>query len=184
MIILASASPRRSELLKMLCLDFEVRPSMAEETVPEGLSPEQTVMHLAKLKYDSVAAGCSPEDAVIAADTIVVFNGEIFGKPRNEEDARHMLETLSGQTHTVYTGLCVNGKCAFEKSDVTFRDLSDDEIIRYINSGEPMDKAGSYGIQGLGASIVRHIDGDYFNIVGLPVCLLGSMLKDIGVSII
>ena len=184
MIILASASPRRRELLKMLGLEFEIRPSEAEENVPEGLSPEETVMYLAKLKADSVPGEVKKDDIIISADTIVVLEGEIFGKPSGAGEAEEMLEKLSGKTHAVYTGICVNGIQGYEKSLVTFKKLENREIRAYIQTGEPLDKAGAYGIQGKGALFIERIEGDYFNIVGLPLCRLGKMLKSVGVTVI
>lgn len=178
-IVLASASPRRSEILKNLGLEFEVKVSGTKEIMPEGLSPEVTVMSLAKQKGSGIVG-----DIVISADTIVVLDGHIMGKPQNENDAYKMLKSLSGRTHSVYTGVCINGECDFEKSDVVFDDLSDEEILAYIKTGEPMDKAGAYGAQGKGGCFVKEIRGDFFNVMGLPVHKLYTMLTKMGVNVI
>ena len=177
-IVLSSASPRRAQLLRMLGLEFTVKPSSKEETAIEGVSPEEMVMALARSK------AADEGDVVISADTIVYYDGRVFGKPKNENDAFDMLRTLSGNTHAVYTGICVNGKCDYEKTLVTFRELSDDEIWSYIKSGEPMDKAGAYGAQGKGALLIEKINGDFFNVMGLPISKLSLMLKEVGVRIL
>lgn len=185
MVILASGSPRRRELLSMLGIKFMVSVSDADEDVPDGLTPAETVEYLAYRKYEAVAGKTEGHgDVIVSADTIVVYDGIIYGKPADETEAVKMLRTLSGNTHQVYTGVCVNGECSHVVSSVTFRKLCDDEIIAYVKTGEPMDKAGAYGIQGIGSVIVEHIDGDYFNIMGLPVCRLAQMLKKYGVSVI
>lgn len=182
-VILASGSPRRRELLTMLGLDFEVVPSKAEELAPEGLSPEDTVMFLARTKGEDVAGSVSCGKTVIAADTIVYLEGRIIGKPKDAEEAKEMLRMLSGKTHEVYTGVFVNGQCEYERTSVTFRELTDDEIDGYIATGEPLDKAGAYGAQGLGSVFVSRIEGDFFNVMGLPVCRLSNMLKAQGLRI-
>ena len=184
MILLASSSPRRREILEMLGLNFKVIPSSADETVPKGLSPAQTVEYLARIKAQAVRNSASQEDIIVSADTIVVIDGQIFGKPADRNEAIEMLSRLSGRTHEVYTGICVNDQVSHECSKVTFRTLSMDEIEAYIDTGEPMDKAGAYGIQGKGSLLVSRIEGDYFNIMGLPVCRLGQMLKNYGVKVI
>lgn len=185
MLILASGSPRRRELLQMLGLEFTVSVSESEEKVPDGLTPAETVEHLAYQKYKSVAEKeGNADNVIVAADTIVVYGGRIFGKPSNTAEAEKMLETLSGNTHEVFTGVCVNGDCSHVISKVTFRNLEREEIVSYVKTGEPMDKAGAYGIQGIGSVLVENIDGDYFNIMGLPVCRLTCMLKKYGVSVI
>lgn len=178
-IVLASKSPRRSEILNNLGLDFEVEVSKQEEIMPEGMSPEDTVMALARQKGMGIDA-----DVVISADTIVVLNGRIMCKPKNEEDAFEMLRALSGNTHSVYTGICVNGECDYEMTRVTFDNMSDDEIWGYIKTGEPMDKAGAYGAQGIGGCFVKSIDGDFFNVMGLPTHRLYKLLSKFGVKII
>ena len=187
-LVLASGSPRRRELMTMLGFtDFEVIPSQCEETAPEGLSPGEYAMHIARLKAEDIWS--NHRDAVIiSADTTVWYEGGVYGKPRDGEDAFNMLRTLSGKTHEVYTGVCVirDGRIstAYEKTEVTFRHMSDGEILSYIATGEPMDKAGAYGAQGKGALFVSKINGDFYNVMGLPVCLLGSILKEQGVSVL
>lgn len=180
-IILASASPRRRELLKFITEDFTVRVSDAEEVTDPALSAEETVKSLAVIKGEAVAEGF-PEDTVISADTIVVLDGKILGKPKDEEDAFRMLSSLSGRTHEVFTGVCVlhsGRRLVFaERTEVSFFPLSEDEIRAYIATGEPADKAGAYGIQGKGCTLVKAISGDYNNVVGLPVAGLNRLLKE------
>ena len=178
-VILASGSPRRAELLTMLGLPFEIRASAAEGKPEPGESPEVTVMKLAKQKAEGAEG-----ELVLSADTIVYLDGKILGKPRTEEEAFSMLRMLSGRTHRVYTGLCVNGICEYEVSEVTFASLTDEEIRAYIATGEPMDKAGAYGAQGKGAVFIEKINGDFFNVMGLPVHRLYGMLRKQGVHII
>ncbi len=180
-IILASASPRRRELLKFITEDFTVKVSDAQEVTDPALSAEETVKSLAVIKGEAVAEGF-PADTVISADTIVVLDGKILGKPKNEEDAFRMLSSLSGRTHEVFTGVCVlhgSKKLVFaERTEVSFYPLSEDEIRAYIATGEPADKAGAYGIQGKGCTLVKAISGDYNNVVGLPVAGLNRLLKE------
>ncbi len=184
LFVLASKSPRRKELLKNIGIQAEIIPANVDESALSSLPPEKMVTQLALLKASDVARSFGKNTYVIAADTIVVMDGEVFGKPQNIADARRMLTTLGGATHSVYTGYCVI-KCSdgtavarYEKTDVTFRSLTDDEIDAYIKTREPMDKAGSYGIQGKGSIFIEKIDGDYFNVVGLPVCALSKLLSD------
>ncbi len=185
-IILASQSPRRRELLHRIGIqNFEVRPAQGEETAPPGLAPGELVERLSRQKAAEIAA-YAPEALVIAADTVVEAEGKILGKPHSEAQAAEMLALLSGNTHRVYTGLTV---CQGEKSvtqheitAVRFRPLSKAEITAYIATGEPMDKAGAYGVQGLGAALVERIEGDYFNVVGLPLCRLAGILAQFGVD--
>lgn len=181
MIILASGSPRRRELMEMLGYDIKVMPTKGEEHAPDGAGAADTVKALAKAKCEEVAALCDKGDLVIAADTIVWFNNKVYGKPHSEAEAREMLTALSGNTHEVYTGVavCKNGEMRVEaeKTSVHFREMTQDEISAYIATGEPMDKAGAYGVQGRGAVFVKGIEGDFFNVMGLPLCLLDSMLK-------
>ena len=179
--ILASRSPRRQELLKNLGLRFKVAvDSTPEETTP-GLKPFQVVMKLAEKKARNIARTCG--GIILAADTVVVLDGEILGKPKDEQQAVLYLERLNGRGHEVYTGFCVydteSGKVKtdFEKTTVFFRKLDEKEIMHYVRTGEPMDKAGGYGIQGLGALFIEKIEGDYFNVMGLPLCKLGKILK-------
>ncbi|MDR3277958.1 MAG: Maf family protein [Oscillospiraceae bacterium] len=178
-IILASQSPRRRELLTLLGLTFTAVPSEGE-IAPAGLPPGETVKNIAGAKAQNVAAR-HPGDVIIAADTLVFLDGALLGKPRDQEDAARMLRLLSGRTHEVYTGVCVQkdrrADARFEKTAVRFRAIDDDEIARYIASGEPADKAGAYGAQGRGAVFIERIEGDFFNVMGLPLCRLSSMLK-------
>ena len=177
MIILASQSPRRRELMKYITNDFEIKVSDVDETLPDGISPSDAVLYLSAIKARPFANG---SDTVIGADTVVSINGEILGKPANKADAAAMLGKLSGNTHSVFTGVTVirgeKEESFFVETKVKFFDLTDDEIENYIATGEPLDKAGAYGIQGFGALLVEKIDGDYFNVVGLPVSKLNRML--------
>lgn len=181
-IILASQSPRRRELLEQIGMtDFEVLPARGEEVIDPALSPGALVEELSRQKCAEVAA-LRPDGLIIAADTVVSVDGQILGKPRSKEEAFSMLARLSGRSHRVYTGVTVwkNG-CTVTEHEVTavkFRTLTSREISRYIETGEPMDKAGAYGIQGLGSLLVEGISGDYFNVMGLPVCRLGRMLSE------
>ena len=165
-----------------------IRPAVGEERADPSLPPPELVKALAAAKAREAAADAEADDAVIAADTIVVLDGRVYGKPRSAAEAADMLRALSGRTHEVYTGVCVlRGGielCRCDRSLVTFRALSDTEIARYIATGEPMDKAGAYGAQGKGALFVEKIDGDFFNVMGLPLCLLGEMLKEQGVELL
>ncbi len=185
-IILASQSPRRRELLERMGITgFKVIPARGEEIAARSLTPDQLVEELSRKKCAEVAAG-RPKDLVIAADTVVAINNRVLGKPRSEEDAARMLATLSGRLHTVYTGVTVSleGKTitSHEMTSVRFRTLTQADIIRYIATGEPMDKAGAYGIQGYGCTLVESISGDYYNVMGLPVCRLARMLARFGVD--
>lgn len=186
--ILASGSPRRRELLEMLGVpDLTIRPAKGPERATPGAGPEQTVRELALHKAQEVAQTCAPEDIIIAADTIVYLDGAILGKPRDHDDAVRMLTALSGREHIVYTGVAVlrGGELrqAAERTAVRFRPLTSGEIERYIATGEPMDKAGAYGIQGKCAIFVDKIDGDYNNVVGLPVAAIYRELKKLGIDI-
>ena len=188
-VVLASGSPRRKELMEMLGFDnLIIMPAKKEEVIPADTQPGRTVEILAESKCREVAELQKPEDLIIAADTIVWIDGRILGKPHSRAEAKSMLTKLSGRTHEVYTGVCViyNGKTTtvHEKTSVSFRELAEEEIEAYIETGEPMDKAGAYGAQGRGALFVRHIDGDFFNVMGLPVCRLGEILRNQGVDII
>ena len=188
-IILASSSPRRRTLLEMLGVkDLIVIPARGEEKAGDGLAPDELVMSLAAAKAREVAPAAKTGDAVIGADTIVCLSGRIFGKPHTRSEAAEMLLQLSGREHEVFTGVCVikDGRelCRAERSVVHFRELGADEIEAYIATGEPMDKAGAYGAQGKGALFVRGIEGDFFTVMGLPLCLLGEMLKEQGVGLL
>jgi septum formation protein len=188
-IILASGSPRRRELLTGLGLPFKVQPSSGDESVPVGISPREMVEMLAIRKAESVSRE-HDQGIVIGSDTIVVIDNEVLGKPKDQADAFNMLSKLQGRTHIVFTGLAVvdasNGrsKVAYSSTEVTIKPLSEEQITRYIATGEPNDKAGSYAIQGLGATLVEKINGDYFTVVGLPVGLLSDMLSEFGVHVI
>lgn len=171
-IILASASPRRKELLTLAGIEYEVVVSQCEETLPDGITPDKAVEELARQKAEDVF--CRHDDAmIIAADTVVALGNTILGKPKDEDDAFNMLSSLSGRRHTVYTGVCIKTKdktdIFYVATDVEFYELSEKEIKDYIATGEPMDKAGAYGIQGKGFVLVKGIHGDYFNVVGLPL---------------
>lgn len=186
-VILASQSPRRRELLGQMGFpDFIIRPAQGEEVVDPALSPDKLVEELSRQKCAEVAVSSAPDDLIIAADTVVAIDGTVLGKPRSVQDAFAMLSRLSGRHHTVYTGVTVRrgaqSLTAHEATRVHFRPLTHEEIEAYISTGEPMDKAGSYGIQGYGSMLVEGISGDYFNVVGLPVCLLGRMLAQFGVD--
>ena len=185
-LILASASPRRAQLLAALELPFSVQPSGAPEPPPtpeEIADPGAYVERLARLKANSI----SSDSLIVAADTVVVLGGAILGKPTDEADARAMLGQMRGQTHRVYTGVCLRRgervQSAHEVTRVTFGEFSDEFIAAYVATGEPMDKAGSYGVQGRGALLVRRIEGDYWNVVGLPLFRLSQMLGEWGVEI-
>lgn len=179
-MILASASPRRQELLKRITEDFSVHPVDADETLPAGMPVELAPSFLADVKAQA-AAQQFPEDIVIGCDTIVVLEDEIMGKPRDREDAFRMLRRLSGETHKVMTGTalyCGKKSTVFTTETlVTFYELTDAEIEQYLDTGEPFDKAGAYGIQGYGCLLVRSIEGDYNNVVGLPVAALARALQ-------
>ena len=186
-IILASASPRRKELLGLMGLSFSVRVSDADETTDENLPPYFIVEQLSLLKASSVAAEARAEgkDAlVIGADTIVVADGVILTKPKDAEDAKRMLKLLSGRWHSVLSGVTVmhtktaKSETFYVETKVHFVDLTEEEILNYVETKEPLDKAGSYGIQGKGSMFIDKIEGDYFNVVGLPVCKLAKVLKD------
>ena len=178
-IILASASPRRQELLKLITPDFKVIPADIDETVPENTPAEKTAEVLAVSKAKHIPA-IYPNDTVIGSDTTGILGDEIMGKPRNEAECFKMLESLSGRTHKVITGVavCRGGRThSFSSvSEVKFYKLSEKEISGYIATGEPFDKAGGYGIQGYGSLLVEKINGDYFTIVGLPVAKLKRLL--------
>ena len=180
-LILASQSPRRKELLQKLQIPFESISSNVDEQLADNLSPEDAVIELATRKASFIAEQYK-EAIIIGADTIVVHNGNILGKPKDRMMAKETLESLSGNQHSVFTGVTViyQGKhqSFYEKTDVTFWELTSKEIEKYLNSDEPYDKAGSYGIQGLGALFVKMINGDYYNVVGLPISRLNRFFKE------
>lgn len=202
-IILASASPRRKELLEQIGLQFDICPAKGEEVITKTI-PYEVVQELASQKAKEVAGMVkayeasheelvTPQDImVIGADTIVAYENQILGKPKDEEDAFRMLSMLSGNTHAVYTGVSIvllgaSGKAGeltfYEKTDVVMRGMSEEEIRRYIATGEPMDKAGAYGIQGKCAIYIDKIVGDYNNVVGLPIAAIYRELKKLGIDI-
>ena len=188
-IILASQSPRRRELLEQIGLtDFVVRPARGEEKAGPGLSPDRLVEELSRRKAEEAALSAGPDALIIAADTVVAIGGQVLGKPRDGVDAARMLSLLSGRTNTVYTGVTVSRAGRFETgheaTHVRFRPLTEKEIAAYVATGEPLDKAGAYGIQGIGALLVEGIQGDYGNVVGLPLCLLGRMLAGFGLDLL
>ena len=184
-LILASASPRRRQLLGVLDLDFEVIPSRAEEKIQVGETPREHVTRLSRLKAKDVGK-IHGDRWIIGADTIVFIDGIILGKPSGEQEARAMLRRLSGREHTVMTGFCIHhgeeGKTVGDvvESFVKIKDLSDDEITGYINTGEPFDKAGSYAIQGIGMFMVEKVRGSYTNVIGLPMCEVVNALRQVG----
>ena len=184
-LILASQSPRRKELLGLFGIPFTVRVADIDETMDANANPYDEVARVSRLK--ALAVDRSETDIVVAADTIVVCDGKVLGKPRDEADAAAMLGLLSGRDHQVMTGCTVlRGEQAVTFTEVThihFRDLTDKEIARYVASGEPMDKAGSYGIQGGAALFCDGMNGDYYNVMGLPVCRLGQVLKELAPEI-
>lgn len=187
-IILASNSPRRRELLAQIGIrDFQILSPDVDEAVEPGLSPARMVEALSLRKAQAAAGRAGADDLIIAADTVVALDGRVLGKPQDQGEAFAMLSALSGREHRVYTGVTVlgGGQAATEHEEtaVTFRALSPEEIRDYIATGEPMDKAGAYGIQGVGALLVQGIRGDYCNVVGLPLFRLGRMLSGFGVKL-
>ena len=185
-IVLASGSPRRQELLQRIGItDFDIRVPQTEETYPAGLSPRQTVEYISREKSDAAAALCTPEEIIITADTMVFLDQQRLGKPKDEADALRMLTDLAGRRHTVCTGVTLRqGQRSLtraQSTDVYFRPAGREELMAYIRGGEPMDKAGAYGVQGQGALLVERLDGDFFNVMGLPVLRLSRMLERFGV---
>ena len=180
-LILASQSPRRKELMGLFNVPFTIRVADIDETMEPGSAPFDEVARVSRLKAEAVCR--TAEDVVVAADTIVVCDGLILGKPKNEEDAFRMLRLLSGRDHQVMTGMTVlrgdKRITCTEVTDIHFRQLSDREIQAYIRTKEPMDKAGAYGIQGGAALFAEKLVGDYYNVMGLPVCRLGQILRQI-----
>ena len=180
-LILASQSPRRRELLALVHTPFAVMTAQADETMDPTKDPFDEVARVSRQK--ALAVPCGPEDVIVAADTIVVCDGRVLGKPADEADAVRMLTLLSDRSHQVMTGLTLRrGDRLLSHTEVTqvyFRKLSPQEILDYVRSGDPMDKAGSYGIQSGGAKFAHRLEGDYFNVVGLPVCRLSLLLKQI-----
>lgn len=185
-LILASGSPRRRELLSAAGFSFDVVVSDAEESMPDTSEPASVAKHNALVKAIAVAESASQDMLVIGADTIVTLNGHIYGKPADEAQAAQTLAELSGKTHQVITGVAlVMGDAFFsfhETTDVVFKELSEETIAAYVATGDPLDKAGGYGIQSSGSALVDHIDGDYDNVVGLPVARLSRMLAKLGIE--
>ena len=186
-IVLASGSPRRQELLQNIGItEFDIRVPRTEENFPAGLTPQQVVAYISREKAEAAAKLCTPEEIVITADTMVFLDDQRLGKPRDEADALRMLTELQGRRHTVCTGVTVRqGSRAVtgsEETEVIFRPASQRELLAYIASGEPMDKAGAYGIQGKGSLLVEGIRGDFFNVMGLPLLRLSRMLEQFGIT--
>ena len=186
-IVLASASPRRQELLQRIGItDFDIRVPETEESYPEGLSPRQIVEYISREKADAAAKLCDADEIVITADTMVFLDDQRLGKPADEADALRMLTALQGRHHTVCTGVTVRKGdhvvTESEETEVVFRPASEKELLAYIHSGEPMDKAGAYGIQGKGSLLVEGIRGDFFNVMGLPLLRLSRMLEQFGIT--
>lgn len=189
-LILASGSPRRKEILENMGYSFSVRTFGCSEELEEGTGPENAAEILARRKalaaYEKLCEEGKRNFTVIGSDTVVASQGEILGKPKNKEDAVRMLLKLSGKTHSVYTGVCVkNEKCEeifVNETKVEFYPLTEEMCHRYVETGEPMDKAGAYGIQGLGSVFVKRIDGDFFSVMGLPAAQTARALKKAGVS--
>ena len=188
-IVLASGSPRRQELLNRIGItDFDIRVPQTDEHYPTGLTPAQIVEYISREKADAAAKLCTPEEIVITADTMVFLDDIKLGKPSDEAEALAMLTALQGHHHAVCTGVTVRqgGRALTRalRTEVYFRPASEAELRAYIAGGEPMDKAGAYGVQGQGALLVERIDGDFFNVMGLPVLLLSRMLAEFGVKLL
>ncbi len=188
-IILASSSPRRRDLLRQIGVDFDIFPADVNESILAGESPEDYAVRVSFDKVRVVAKKVG-EGIIIAADTIVVFKDIILGKPVDSKDAKRMLEMLSGKMHRVISGLAVMNAatgmvmCRTSTTSVWFRNLDEDEVKKYVLSGEPLDKAGAYGIQGKGALLVARIEGCYNNVVGLPLALLDEVLREFGINLL
>lgn len=185
-IVLCSGSPRRQELLRRIGIsDFDIRVPQVEEFCPAGLEPRETVSYISREKAEAARRLCTAEEIFITADTMVFLDGARLGKPRDEADALRMLTALQGRRHTVCTGVSVGQGCRLETeseaTEVFFRPASEAELRGYIRTGEPMDKAGAYGVQGKGALLVEGLRGDFFNVMGLPVLRLSRMLERFGV---
>jgi septum formation protein len=184
-VVLASSSPRRRDLLNLIGISHEVHPANIDETMRPREVPRRHAERLAREKASAIAVR-DPDRITIGADTIVVLNRKVLGKPRDEADAARMLGMLSGREHTVITAVAVARgrklRSAIEEVRVKFRRLRNDEIEAYIATGEPMDKAGAYGIQGFGATIVERVEGDYFAVMGLPLVRLVGLMRDVGVN--
>lgn len=181
-VILASASPRRQELIKLIFDSVEILPADCDETLPDGIGAREAVEYLSEIKNEASKNLTEKENLIISADTVVAVDDEILGKPVDKNDARRMITLLSGKVHQVYTGvtLSLNGKTKTfsEKTDVEFFSLTENEIEEYINSSEPYDKAGAYGIQGKAGLLVKGINGDYYNVVGFPIARLKREIQE------
>ncbi len=181
-VILASASPRRQELIKLIFESVEILPADCDETLPDGIGAREAVEYLSRIKNEASGKLTDKENLIISADTVVAVDDEILGKPVDKEDARRMISLLSGKVHQVYTGvtLSLKGKTKTfsEKTDVEFFDLTEEEIEEYISSKEPYDKAGAYGIQGKAGLLVKGINGDYYNVVGFPIARLKREIEE------
>lgn len=192
-LLLASTSPRRKELIALLGMPFDVVPSQVDEDTPDSWNVVQVVEGLALRKaqavYDSLPPGQSEQAIIVGSDTVVVLDGKILGKPADRQEAKDMLESLQGRTHQVYSGVaCIRttdgaSQVSHRATSVTMKPLASKVIDAYVRTGEPDDKAGSYAIQGLGATFIERIEGCYFNVVGLPLALLSDLLADLGVHI-
>ncbi len=190
-IILASGSPRRKELLELIGVEFKIVTSNKEEIIT-GIDPEEVVKELSMMKAEDVAEGISGPALILGADTVVAHKGKILGKPKDREDAIRMITSLAGDDHQVYTGVCMIRKEAdgsvrkisfAEGTRVTVYPMIKEEIERYVDSGEPLDKAGAYAVQGLFAPYIKEISGDYYNIVGFPIAGIYQRLKEEGISL-
>jgi len=190
-VILASGSPRRKELLELIGVEFKIMISNKEEVITSS-NPEEVVKELSMMKAEDVAAGVSGPAIILGADTVVAHNGRILGKPKDREDAIRMITSFAGDDHQVYTGVCIIKKEAdgsvktisfAEGTKVTVYPMTSKEIERYVDSGEPMDKAGAYAIQGLFAPYIKGIEGDYYNIVGFPIAGIYQRLKEEGINL-
>lgn len=190
-LVLASTSPRRQQLIGLLGLPVDIMPSHVDEDTPADWDPVRIVEELARRKASAVLDRAAGIDGaiVVGSDTIVVLDGDVLGKPRDEQDAAAMLGRLSGRGHEVYTGVCcieaATGRAvvSHRSTRVYMRPLTDGQIARYVDSGEPMDKAGAYGIQEIGAALIDRIEGDFFTVVGLPVSLLAEQLAAFGLEL-
>lgn len=187
-LILASASPRRRELLERVGLRFTVHAADVDETLVPGLTAREQVVRLSRIKAEAVAKTAPEGSVILSADTVVVLDGSILGKPKDPPEARNMLQALSGRSHLVLTGVSVlrgdHLETHCEETKVHLRPLSEAEIASYVATGEPMDKAGAYGIQGYAALFVSHLEGDYYNVMGLPLCAVGQMLRRAGIPLL
>ena len=188
-IVLASGSPRRQELLTRIGItEFDVRVPDADEHYPDGLTPRQVVEYISRRKAEAAAALCSDDEIVITADTMVFLDDQRLGKPVDEAHALKMLTDLQGRHHTVCTGVTVRQGSKMltesESTEVYFRSATTDELLSYIATGEPMDKAGAYGVQGKGALLVEKLNGDFFNVMGLPLLRLSRMLQEFGIHLL